>query len=146
MVREDIMAALLTLVRNVAGFAESGRRLKFWTDVAGMPALFVIQTDNEFDHQHGGATFPPRRTIGAEIWLYASTDPETPPGTTLNPLLDAVEAALAPPYPGAAQTLGGLVEHCWIGGAYGQEAKIEIYEGHAGNQAAAIIPVRILVP
>lgn len=144
MVREAIMAALLTLVESVGGFAEAGRRLKFWTDVAAMPALFVIETDNEFE-QHGG-TFPPRRTIGAEIWLYARTDPEAPPGTTLNPLLDAVEAALAPPYPGGAQTLGGMVQHCWIGGDDGQKAKIEIYEGHAGNQAAAVIPVRILVP
>ena len=60
----------------------------------------------------------------------------------LNPLLDAVVAALAPG--GAdlavnAQTLGGLVSHCWLAG------KIETDEGALGGQAVAILPVEIVL-
>jgi len=141
--REAIMQALLTLVSESAGFVTIGRRLEWVAKVAGLPALYVIATDNEY--QQHGTTFPPRRTIGAEIWVYAATDLQQPPGAQLNPLLDAIEAALGV-MPGQAQTLGGLVVHCWIGGDDGQKARIEIFEGHASSRAVAIIPVRILVP
>jgi hypothetical protein len=60
----------------------------------------------------------------------------------LNPLLDAIAAALAPTgadLVAGAQTLGGLVKHCWISGA------IETDEGALGGQAVAIVPVEILV-
>ena len=57
----------------------------------------------------------------------------------LNPLLDAVEAALAPDPVGHVQTLGGLVSHCWIAG------RIQTDEGVPGGQAVAIVPVEILV-
>jgi hypothetical protein len=142
--REAIMQALLTLVRQAAGFVTTGRRLEWISKAAGLPALYVIQTDNEYERH--GTTFPPKLTIGAEIWIYAETDPQQPPGAALNPLLDAVEQALQPPFPGGAQTLGGLVTHCWIGGDDGQKARLEIWEGHAGERAAAIIPILILVP
>lgn len=137
------MDALLTLVRQSAGFVTFGRRLEWIQKVAALPACYVIETDNEYD-QHGTG-FPPIRTIGAEVWIYAETDPQQPPETQLNPLLDAIEQAMMTP-PGMGQTLGGLVTHCWIGGEDNQKTKIDIFEGHAGNRAAAIIPVRILVP
>ena len=61
------------------------------------------------------------------------------PSSVMNPLLDAVTAALAPDNPiNTAQTLGGTVAHCWIEGA------IETDEGTLGDQAVAIVPVRIL--
>lgn len=144
MIREEIMQALLTLVEQSAGFIEVSRRLEWIGKVANLPAAYVIQTDNEY--QQHGTGFPPRRTIGAEIWVYAETDPQQPPGISLNPLLDAVELALQAPGLGLPQTLGGLVTHCWIGGDDGQKAKIEIYEGHASTRAAAIIPIRMLIP
>ena len=143
MIREQIMSALVTLVEGSAGFVSVERRLRHWGKVAGQPAAFVLETGNQYQ-QHGGS-FPPIRELEAEIVIYASTDPQAPPGTTLNALLDAVEQALMPP-PGQAQTLGGLVAHCWIGGDDGQKARIEIFEGHLGEQAAAVIPIRILVP
>ena len=61
----------------------------------------------------------------------------------LNPLLDAIEAALAPQAGGdlAANvvTLGGLAYQAWING------KIETDEGTLGGQSVAIVPIRIVV-
>ncbi|HXP74621.1 MAG TPA: hypothetical protein VN823_10790 [Stellaceae bacterium] len=58
----------------------------------------------------------------------------------MNPLLDAIETALAPDLVTNVQSLGGLVAHCWIAG------KVETDEGVLGGQAVAIVPIEILVP
>jgi hypothetical protein len=58
----------------------------------------------------------------------------------LNPLIDAIEAALAPPPVTGLQNLGlpEMVQHASIAG------KVEINEGGLRDQAAATIPVEIL--
>jgi hypothetical protein len=58
----------------------------------------------------------------------------------LNPLLDALEAALAPSPATGIQNLGlpAMVQHAYIAG------KIETDEGVLGDQAIAIVPVEIL--
>ena len=80
-------------------------------------------------------------TLNVELYLYAhSSDPYRPPATILNPLVDAVEAALAPAMTTGIQNLGlpAMVQHAYIAG------KIETDEGVLGDQAVAIIPVEIL--
>jgi len=80
-------------------------------------------------------------TLHADFYLYAhSSDPYTAPATILNPLLDAVEAALAPSPATGIQDLGmpNVVQHAYISG------KIETDEGVLGDQAIAIVPVEIL--
>lgn len=84
---------------------------------------------------------PPRWTLTADLFVYVQApDDATAPATVINPLLDAIEAALAPDPVDNLQTLGGLVAHCWIAG------KIETDEGVLGGQAVAIVPIEILVP
>ena len=58
----------------------------------------------------------------------------------LNPLVDAVEASLAPAATTGLQDLGlpSMVQHAVIAG------KIETEEGVLGDQAIAIIPIEIL--
>jgi hypothetical protein len=80
-------------------------------------------------------------TLLVELYLYAhSSDPYLSPATVLNPLVDAVEAALAPAATTGLQDLGlpSMVQHAYIAG------KIETEEGVLGDQAIAIIPVEIL--
>ena len=60
--------------------------------------------------------------------------------TTLNALFKLVDQAFAPDSPNGKFTLGGLVEHCWIEGNTDQDP------GIVSQQAAAIVPVKILVP
>ena len=139
MIREPIYAALLTKL-NVAAFNTASRRFRMFTDVANpdMPALFLMQKDEIATVVPGLNTV---WTIQAEAAIYVSVtaDPSAPPSSILNPLLDAVEAALAPSPVTNKQTLGGLVQHCCISGP------IRIDEAINGDVSIAIIPIEIKV-
>lgn len=135
--REPIYAALFSLLGGSAGYVTKSRRLLHWTDVPPeqQPALFLAQR-NELAATERGK--PTRWTLNVDVYVYARTDGSNPPGPIINPLLDAIDAALAPNVDGV-QTLGGLVHWCRIDGA------IETDEGTLGDQAVAIIPISILV-
>lgn len=137
MTREPIYSALFALLSGAASFATSSRRLRHWSDVgpAEQPALFVVQKSETAERKAG---LPVKWRASVDVYVYAhAPDDETAAATVLNPLLDAIELALAPQ--GAVQTLGGLAAHAWIAG------KIETDEGVLGGQAVAIVPVEILV-
>ena len=139
--REPIYAALFELVAGAAGFVTAERRLRHWSDVAPaeQPALFMTQKSEAAAVKALGA--PLVWTLNVELYLYAhSSDPQLSPATVLNPLIDAVEAALAPAPTTGLQNLGlaAMVQHAMIAG------KIETEEGVLGDQAIAIIPIEIL--
>lgn len=139
MTREPIYAALFALVAGAAEFVTVGRRLRHWTDVgaAEQPALFQIQKSETAEERR---PLPAKWRAAVDLYVYAQAPDElTAPATVLNPLLDAIEAALAPDPFTHVQSLGGLVSHCWIAG------KIQTDEGVLGGQAVAIVPVEILV-
>ena len=139
MTREPIYAALFALVSTCAGFVTTSRRLRHWTDVgaAEQPALFQIQKSETAEER---AKLPPKWRAAVDLYIYAQApDETTPPATVINPLLDAIAAALAPDPVSNVQSLGGLVAHCWIAG------KIQTDEGVLGGQAVAIVPIEILV-
>jgi hypothetical protein len=142
MIRENIYAALFARVAAVPGLVTASRRLLHWSDVAPalQPALFQVQK-RELPRRPSGAL--PAWSLHADLYLYAhvGSDPQVPPATALNALLDAIDAALAPDPVSGAQTLGGLVAHCWI-----DPAGIETDEGVLGPQAVAILPITITVP
>ena len=135
--REPIYSALFAEVAAAANFVTVSRRLRHWSDVgpAEQPALFQAQKGETAKRMRG---LPPRWTLEVDLFVYAqSPDELTAPATVLNPLIDAIETALAPQ--GAVQTLGGLASHAWIAG------KIETDEGVLGGQAVAIVPIEIVV-
>jgi len=140
-IRESIYAALWTLAAGAASFVSANRRLRHWADVAPaeQPALFMSEKGGTAVMKALGA--PIVWTLYAEFYLYVhSSDPYLPPAMLLNPLLDALEAALAPSPATGIQNLGlpAMVQHAYIAG------KIETDEGVLGDQAIAIVPVDIL--
>ena len=140
MTREAIYEALFARLTAAAGFATASRRLRHWSDVgpAEQPALFQVQKSETARRDAG---LPPRWTLAVDLFVYAQApDDVTAATTVINPLLDAIEAALAPDPVTNVQSLGGLVAHCWIAG------KVETDEGVLGGQAVAIVPIEILVP
>ena len=142
MTREPIYEALFALLSGAAEFATASRRLRHWSavDPAEQPALFQVQKRETAKAAEGS---PTQWRAEIDVYVYCqAADDETPPASALNPLLDAIEAALAPKGADLAsgtQTLGGLVKHCWIAGA------IETDEGALGGQAVGIVPLEILV-
>jgi hypothetical protein len=138
--RETIYQALFTLAAGAGEFATVERRWRHWSEVtpAEQPALFMRQK-SEFAVAKALGT-PIVWTLSVELCLYAhASDPYTTPAALLNPLVDAVEAALLPPIATGLQTLGlpQMVQHAWIAG------KIASDEGALRDQAVAIIPVQI---
>lgn len=139
--REPIYAALFARIAASAGFVTAERRLRHWRDVAPaeQPALFQSQKSETAMVKALGA--PAVWTLAVELCLYVhSSDPYLAPSVVLNPLLDAVEGALAPAAVTGVQDLGlpAMVQHAYIAG------KVKTDEGALGDQAVAIIPVEIL--
>jgi hypothetical protein len=139
--REPIYAALFELLGAAADFALVDRRLRHWSDVAPaeQPTLFMAQKSELATIKTLGA--PTLWALSVDLFLYVhSSDPYVAPATLLNPLLDAVEAALAGSAATGLQDLGlpATVQHAYISG------KIETDEGVLGDQAVAIVPVEIL--
>jgi hypothetical protein len=140
-VREAIYAALWALASQAANFATASRRLRHWSDVspAEQPALFISEKGGVAKVQALGA--PVTWALHADLYLYVhSADPYLAPAVILNPLLDAVELALAPSPVTGIQDLGlpAMVQHAYIAG------RIETDEGVLGDQAVAIVPIEIL--
>jgi hypothetical protein len=95
--RETIYTALWDLAAAAGNFASVNRRLRHWADVAPaeQPALFMSEKGGHAAVKALGA--PIVWTLHAEFYLYVhSSDPYLPPASILNPLLDALDAALAP--------------------------------------------------
>ena len=145
--RETIYAALFALAAQSAGYVTTSRYLQHWSEVSpeAQPALYQRQVSESVARVRG---VPQQMTLNVEIYIYVRTnaqmlDPTIVPSTLMNPLLDALETALAPTGKDLqlqTQTLGGLVSHCWINGT------TEIFEGFLADQAVAIVPISILVP
>src|SRR5579862_8742709 len=130
------MSALFALVSGSASFNLASRRLKLWNEVAATdkPAIFMYERDDEYK---GAERYvPPTVTMNVDLFIYieAGKDQSVAPITVLNPLIDAVDAALAPSRTTGRQTLGGLVSHCYIDG------KIMKDPGDLDGDGIAVIP------
>jgi hypothetical protein len=139
--REPIYAALFARAAGAAGFVTAARRLRHWSELtpAEQPALFMRQKGEVAAIRTLAA--PTIWTLAVEFYLYAhESDPYIAPTSVLNPLVDAVEAALLPPAATGLQDLGlpATVQHAYIAG------KVTTVEGVLRDQAVAILPVEIL--
>jgi hypothetical protein len=140
MTREDIYNALFDLISNSCnglGVKTFSRNLKDFLDVDAsiQPAIFQVQVA---ENSKQVLKIPAIWTLEAEIWIYINTsnDPKKPRSSLLNPILDALEAAMPPNEPNGPQTLGGLVSHCWFN-------NISTHEGFLGEQLVSIGHIEI---
>lgn len=141
---EEIYAALFERLKSkIDGVVTISRRLRHFNNVPAeqRPALFITQGNQQEMAVHG---LNAKVELAAEVYLYISeSDSAVPPSTQLNLYIDKLRQAIKPEFPEMCeyQTLGGLVEHCWIDGT------IEVYEAVENmldDQGIAIIPIRIL--
>ena len=141
MTREAAYGALFATLGTLGGaVTTTDRRLRALDELnsAELPALFMAVGDQQVEARHG---LPPKRTLTADIYLYAANpDPHSAAGPALNDLIDALEAAVAPPAYADVQTLGGVVDHCFV------EGTIAVYEAPKGQRAAALVTIHMLMP
>lgn len=138
MSREAIYQALFARVSGAAPFATATRRIKDYADVdqATQPAILQM----ELGEKWAEPGVPPQAVIlRAKLFLYCElNDPTELVSTTINNLMDAVAAALAPLDIEERQTLGGLVYNLAIVG------DVTIAEGLSG-QSEVSIPIEIML-
>ncbi|HEU5233561.1 MAG TPA: hypothetical protein VFU50_11915 [Terriglobales bacterium] len=141
--REQIYSALFATLQSALGakFATISRRWRMPEQVSpeSRPALFQVQTGERAKTNANGEPIIWIATVDLVIYTQGSGDEQTVPSQELNDLLDAVEAALAPPpNSDGKQTLGGKVSHCRLQGS------ARIVENVNGAAAMAVVPVEIL--
>lgn len=137
----QVPAGAVTAGAFTAGCLTTSRRLKFWTEVADQPAMFMRHTAAE-DEMSGHIGLG-RTTIEGEIWLYskAGQDPNVAPDIALNQLVKATRTAFA------ADNI--LQNTCTLGAlAYWAriEGRSEYDPGDIDDQSKAVIPFKILLP
>ena len=141
---EQVDAALFALASNASAFVTKSRRLIHWSDCnpADQPALFLASGDLE--PKLGGPAkvpgMPYQWRLHRKIYIYVNvgSDDLAIPSTAMNPVLNAVLAAIAPTPLGDRQTLSGLVHNVSLNG------RIMTDEGLLGPQAVAILPIEVL--
>ena len=147
--REQVFSAIEALLTTVPGINFVSRRMMlpaaFTTTAATvderLPALIVWEQNEETKHK--GLGIPPTRTWSAWLVVYFKNMDVTVAGATIiNPILDGIEAALAPNVVTNKQTLGGLVSHAWIEGP----AHIALGDIDQQGFGGCVVEVHILVP
>jgi hypothetical protein len=138
--REPIYAALFTRLANAYAWTTASRVLEHWSDMppARQPAMFMTQVG---ERAQVDTRLPTRWFLDVKVYLYATSQTQVNevPATILNNMIDAITNAMKPDYAAVnTQTLGGLVEYARI------EGDLTTDEGFLGEQAVAIIPIRIL--
>jgi hypothetical protein len=136
--RETAYVALFSKLQSISQFKTVTRRLRHWQDVPSedQPALYMEHAGELAQVVRGQ---PTRIVLEVNLWIYVRSEGD-PVGPILNPLLDLVEKALQPQNDGDhVLTLGGVVHHVWI------EGQTQIFEGDLGEEAVAIVPVKVLV-
>lgn len=141
--REEIVAALLARLNASGVFQTVGRRLRDpeSLDSVTAPALFLLEDEEDYHRQ--SVNLPPRRTLRflAAIYTDAGQSETAVPSALLNPLLDAIDAALKPDDPTSGRcTLGGAVYSALIAGT------VKKYPGDATGKGAAVVPIEVMWP
>jgi hypothetical protein len=149
--RETLYAAIFAKFAGITfssggktTFGYTSRRLYHWDDLelADFPAMMQVQTREAVKQTRG---LPPKWTLEMDLYIYVRTEAQSDdsviPSQLLNPILDAIDAALKPDdLKSGVCTLGGLVSHAWI------EGSVETSEGNLGDLEVAVVPLSILVP
>jgi len=137
--REAIMQTLFALVSGSASFVTASRRLRLWGDVSAgeKPALYQYEREDTYSN---GKNYLSIVEMNVDLYIYTAPgmDSGVTPASMLNPLIDAIDAALANGRINNRQTLGGLVSHVWIDG------KVMKDPGDLDGDGLAMIPIKIL--
>ena len=141
--REPVMVALKAFLRELLpDFNTVSRRLRSPDSIKATdcPAIMIDEV-SELVQQPGQR--PVSKTIlSVNLWVVLKNggDQDNEPIIALNNLLDRIDGALRPQPCSDSFTLGGLCEYCRI------EGSIEKDGGEIGKIAAAIVPLKILIP
>jgi hypothetical protein len=141
--REQVMAALFARLQAIPGIVSTSRRMTLPGMIApgDMPRLMLWEQPERASNVTG---LPDRRTWEAwAVIVFVNDDTTVPGATIINPMIDAIEAALKVDDFGANTcTLGGLVHYARIEGTVVKETGDTDTTGLGG----AVVPIKIMPP
>lgn len=144
--REEIFTALFTLLKGIKGVKTCSRRFTTFDNISqsSMMPYLILCTPKETYPQRAISALPAKRTFQSEIIVWFATgqnqDKNYFPDTFINNFMDSLDEILAPIPPRDTQTLGGLVDHCYIKG------DITRVPGDLDGLGMIHIPLEIVVP
>ncbi len=148
--RETVFSLIFAHLQTAEGFTTFSRRMQDYSEIPpGLMPICILWEQPEQTEWDG-------RGLGKDYWhalvavFFQNTsrpqqnDPTTaiPGSTIVNPLIDAVRAALGPDDGQNNLTLGGLVNWVRVEGT----TVVETGDTDASGFGGAIIPLRISVP
>lgn len=141
--REVIMEALFARLQAIPGIVSTSRRMSLPAQVlpADQPRLMLWEQP---ETARGATSLPDKRVWEAWIVIvFTNPDPTIAGATILNPMLDAIEVALAiDDFGQQVCSLGGLVHYARIEGSIVKETGDTDPTGLGG----AVVPVKIMPP
>ena len=142
--RNQIMNALLALFDDMKTVTTVSRRFKDMTQTsqsALMPYL-ALTRPKEIYPPRASIQLPPKRTwtCFAEIFLSVGQNQSVIPDEAVCNIMDEIDAVIKPPVGKQVQTLGGLVDHCYI------EGEVIEVPGDLDGIGFIRIPIKIVVP
>jgi hypothetical protein len=144
--RSQISSALFALIKTSWNWGTADPRLRVPDDLTGfeLPAMFLAKVNEDTTQATFGLTKNHFRYVLLVVLRADSTPEDTPIESMMDDMLDAIEGVMhsgtasVPRGPILPQTLGGLVENCWIDG------RTEIDSPILFETCALWIPISVL--
>lgn len=141
--REQIAIALFKQIQTAGEvFTGYSRRPQLWGDAPDYPYLYMGNTKENLDYS-GDNTALNLNDFYYPITIHfkSGLDPTVTPDTELNNLLDAFDAAMAPPpWQQEEQTLGGIVAYAR------RQGEVIRIPGYLDGQGTVLLTVKVRVP
>ncbi len=141
--RNQIMDAVKTRLENMDTVKSVSRRYKEFSQIPVTEMPYVMLTKpREMYPSRAISSLPPIRNYKLDITILLSDgiDPNNTPDELLCDILDDMDLVLKPPVGSQTQTLGGLVDHCYI------EGEIICVPGDLDGIGMIQVPLIIVVP
>lgn len=140
--REAVYAALFNLIKGATGITNSSRKFLPWDSITPEQCPYLMQVEQNETAEVNGRGIPIKWLLHVEQVVYIATSGDVDgqvPTQIMNPLIDAIEAAMGDPVL-APQTLGGLVSQVRIKGV------VEKGQDRLGARGWVVVPVEIVIP
>lgn len=140
-IRENIMSALFEVAStSTPAFVTRERKVRLWGDVPDNQRPYFAMGERDEEWVGGDPGTPTRRIFNVEFYIYTTARNVDVPSAVLNPLLDAIQLALAPNILTHRFTLGDLIYHGYITGRIFKDP------GDIDGDGMAIVPFKLIVP
>lgn len=141
--RNQIMNAIESLFGGMTTIKNTSRRFQDFAQIGTeLFPIAMISKPREKYPPRAARGLPATRTFSVQVTIIFSVgqDQTIVPDETVCDIMDEIDQTLAPPIGSQAQTLGGLVDHCYI------EGEVICVPGDLDGTGMIDVPLTVVVP